>query len=287
MQIAYLILAHAHPQQLGHLTARLAAPGVRFYLHIDANTPADTFAAMQAAVAHCGAPATWITRQICRWGGFSLVDATLKLMDAALADNCDWLILLSGQDYPLQSNDAIKNRLAHSDSAGFIDLKNSESFDVRYRHEVFHFESLNGKPAGKLLQKLQRGLNRIGLRRPHPNPLKVIRAGSQWWILSAPACRWLLDFCATHPQVIAYFRRTLVPDEMFFQTLLWHSPFRDQLCTNALRRIEWETGAWSPRSFTEDDLPQLCAAPELFARKFAPDGKVAALLDAARDNPPC
>lgn len=287
MQIAYLILAHAHPQQLGHLTARLQAPDVRFYLHIDANTPPEAFSAIQAEVAHCGAQAAWIERRPCRWGGFSLVEATLRMMDAALADGCDWLVLLSGQDYPLQSNIVIAERLANAREAGFIDLRDPASFDVRYRHESFHFEWVNGKPAGKLLQKFQRGLNRLGLSRPLPAPLTEIRAGAQWWMLSAPACRWLLDFCATHPQVVRFFQRTLVPDEMFFQTLLWHSPFRDQLCHNPLRRIEWDAGAWSPRTFTEADIPALCAAPELFARKLAPDGKVVALLDAAQGSPPC
>lgn len=286
MQLAYLILAHAHPQQLGQLLARLAAPGVRFYVHVDANTPAATFSAMQATVPPC-TPVTWIERQPCRWGGFSLVKATLHLMQAALTDRCDWLILLSGQDYPLKPNSVIAERLAHSDKAGFIDLRAPDAFDVRYRYEAWHFETLNGKPLGKLLQKTQRGLNRIGLRRPLPAPLTEIRAGAQWWMLSAPACHWLLNYLTLHPHLVAFFYRTLVPDEMFFQTLLWHSPFREQLDTDPLRLIEWDTGAWSPHTFTEADIPRLRIAPELFARKFAPDGKVATLLDLTSNKPPC
>ncbi|SFN34700.1 Core-2/I-Branching enzyme [Formivibrio citricus] len=287
MKIAYLILAHAHPQQVGRLTERLSAPGVHVYIHVDANTPATTFSALQAEVARCPAPVSWVERQPCRWGGFSLVEATLRLMRAALADRCDWLILLSGQDYPLQPNAAIAKKLENSDRAGFIDLQEPGAFDVRYRHEAWHFETLNGKPLGKLLQKAQRGLNRIGLRRPLPEPLTEIRAGSQWWMLSSQASHWLLDFCDKHPRIIPFFYRTLVPDEMFFQTLLWHSPLREQLCPDPLRLIEWEPGSWSPRTFTEADLPQLLATPALFARKFAPDGRVAALLDAARDEPEC
>lgn len=284
MQIAYLILAHAQPQQIGRLTRRLAAPGVRFYLHIDANTPKDSFAAMQAEVARSCAPATWIERQPCRWGGFSLVDASLRLIEAALADDCDWLVLLSGQDYPLQSNADIAARLASCNHTGFIDLRDPASFNVRYRHEAYHLEKFNGKRVGKLLQKLQRGLNRCGLRRSLPAPLTEIRAGSQWWMLSAEAGRWLLDFCRSEPQVVAFFRRTLVPDEMFFQTLLWHSPLRDRLCADPLRLIEWQDGAWSPRTFSEADLPRLLAAPQLFARKFAPDGALTKAINIKKIN---
>ncbi|MDR3411106.1 MAG: beta-1,6-N-acetylglucosaminyltransferase [Formivibrio sp.] len=285
MKIAYLILAHAHPQQLGSLAARLAAPGVHLYLHIDANTPREIFSAMQTAVANTKLPATWIQRQPCRWGGFSLVDATLRLIRTALDDGCDWLILLSGQDYPLHPHTAITEKLTQSGAAGFIDMRNLTQFDVRYRYEAFHCERLNGNSAGRLLQKLQRTINHYGLRRRLPHPLREVHAGSQWWMLSAPACRWLLDFCAAYPQVVRFFRRTLVPDEMFFQTLLWHSAFVDQLVADPLRLIEWQDGAWSPRTFTEQDLAQLQASPALFARKFSPDGKVAALLDAIHDNP--
>lgn len=285
MQIAYLILAHAQPGQLGRLAVRLAAPGVRLYMHIDANTADEVHRHMRSAVAQAAVPVVWVERQPCRWGGFSLVEATLRMLRAALADGCDWLVLLSGQDYPLQTHETIVSRLA-SGPAGFIDLRNLGQFDVRYRYEAFHFEALNGKPADRLLQKLQRQLNRMGLCRPLPGPLEQVHAGSQWWMLGAPACRWLLEFCERHPGVMAFFRHTLVPDEMFFQTLLAHSPLAGALSHDPLRLIEWNEGAWSPRTFSENDLPALLASPALFARKFAPDGKVATLVDAARGIAP-
>ena len=287
MKIAYLILAHAHPRQLGRLAARLAGPGVHLYLHIDANTPPDIYRAMQDSVEQSNLPATWIARQPCRWGGFSLVEATLHLMRAALADGCDWLILLSGQDYPLQAHHVIASRLLRSGMAGFIDMRAQAQFDVRYRFESFHCERLNGKAADRWLQKLQRTLNHMGLRRHLPLPLQQVYAGSQWWMLSAPVCRWLLDFCEAYPRIIPFFRRTLVPDEMFFQTLLAHSAFASQLQADPLRLILWPEGAWSPRTMTEDDIPQLLASSALFARKFAPDGHVSTLLDQSRGITPC
>lgn len=287
MKIAYLILAHTHPLQLGRLAARLAGPGVQLYLHIDAHTAPDIYLAMQDAVAQSNVPATWIERQPCRWGGFSLVNATLRLMRAALDEGCDWLVLLSGQDYPLHAHHVIASRLAQSGMAGFIDMRAQAQFDVRYRFEAFHSERLNGTSAGRWLQKLQRALNHLGLRRRLPSPLQQVYAGSQWWMLSAPVCRWLLDFCDAYPRVIPFFRRTLVPDEMFFQTLLAQSAFASQLQPDPLRFILWPEGAWSPRTLTEEDLPQLLASSALFARKFAPDDHVSTLLDQSRGLAPC
>lgn len=272
MKIAYLILTHAHPQQLAQLVARLDVPGVRFFIHVDANTPEQDFAAMQAAAPQ----AQWAPRQPCRWGGFSLVAATLGLMEMALAEGCDWLVLLSGQDYPAKHPDRIAATLAASPYSAYLDLQTD--FDVRYRWQSWHFEALNGKLLGKLLQKFQRLGNKMGIRRAPPEPLKAIHAGSQWWMMSAPAARMLLDYLAQQPQIIRFFRRTLVPDEMFFQSVLMQIiPFRD--LAPALRQIEWEAGSWSPRAFTPADARRLVAGPALFARKFMPDGVAARAID--------
>ncbi|KAF0811409.1 hypothetical protein IGB42_04107 [Andreprevotia sp. IGB-42] len=280
MRIAYLILAHAHPAQLGRLVARLATPDTAFYLHIDANTPAQTFAAIGQAMP-AGAAVTFVERVPCRWGGFSLVAATLRLMRAALADGCDWLVLLSGQDYPLKSNTEIAARLLHGGRAGYIDSRSVAEFDVRYRWQAFHFEALNRSLFDRGVQKLQRLAGRLGVHRRLPMPLQAVRAGSQWWCLHADAGQAILAFVAAQPQLPDFFRKTLVPDEMFFQTMLAHTPFAEQVAHDALRHLEWADGAWSPRTFSADDLPALLASPALFARKFAADGVLADVLDAA------
>ncbi|WP_035059580.1 beta-1,6-N-acetylglucosaminyltransferase [Andreprevotia chitinilytica] len=280
MRIAYLILAHDHPAQLGRLVARLAAPGVAFYLHIDANSSAEKFAVIQRAMP-ANASVTFIERRPCRWGGFSLVAATLDLQRAALVAGCDWLILLSGQDWPLKSHDAIVARLMRDGVAGFIDQRGEADFDVRYRWQAFHFESFNRHPLNRILQKLQRGINGLGVKRVLPAPLIHTRAGSQWWCLRADAAQAVLDFIAAYPQVVAFFEKTLVPDEMFFQTVLAHTAFADRLSADPLRYLEWTAGAWSPKTFAETDLPQLLASDALFARKFAPDGQLVAHLDAS------
>ncbi|AOY00643.1 beta-1,6-N-acetylglucosaminyltransferase [Jeongeupia sp. USM3] len=278
MRLAYLILAHAAPAQLARLIGRLAAPGVRVYVHVDANTPADVFAEMQAL-----APAgtVFIARRPCRWGGFSLVDATLDLMRAARADGCDWLVLLSGADYPIKPHADIVARLEQGDVAGYLDLRSEAEFDVCYRWQAWHPESLNGRPAGRALQKLQRGLRRLGVRRRLPAPLAAVWAGSQWWCLRHDAADAVLNYCHEYPRTVAFFRCTLVPDEMFVQTVLMHTGLAGRLVRDPLRHLVWAPGAWSPATLTESDLPALLASDALFARKFAGDGVLTTQLDAA------
>ncbi|GHD67370.1 beta-1,6-N-acetylglucosaminyltransferase [Jeongeupia chitinilytica] len=279
MRLAYLILAHTAPAQLARLVGRLAAPGVRVYVHVDANTPADVFAAMQASVP---AGTVFIVRRPCRWGGFSLVAATLDLMRVACADGCDWQVLLSGADYPVRTHAEIVARLARNDDVdGYLDLRAESEFDVGYRWQAWHPETLNGRPAGRALQKLQRGLRHLGLRRRLPSPLTAVWAGSQWWCLTGAAADAVLRFCDEYPKVVDFFRATLVPDEMFIQTVLMHAGLADRLVRDPLRHLVWTPGAWSPATLSDADLPALLASDALFARKFAADGTLTAQLDAA------
>lgn len=270
-RIAYFILAHTQAEQLARLVAQLNTPDARFYIHIDANTPPDVFAAMQAATPAAQANIRWIARQPCRWGGFSLVDASLRLIKTALKDGFDWGVLLSGQDYPIHSNEYLNHFLANSNHAGFIDIKRPSEFDIAYRYRAWHFESLNGKKSGKALQKIQRLANACGIQRKLPPPISQIYAGSQWWMLSQQTCQATLEFIEKNPAVIQFFQHTLVPDEMFFQTVLMHTDVAPQLCHNAMRYLEWETGAWSPKTFEVQQIASLQQRPELFARKFSSD----------------
>ncbi|QLG87207.1 hypothetical protein HQ393_02500 [Chitinibacter bivalviorum] len=276
ISLAYLILAHAHPKQIGRLVQRLHADHVRFYLHIDANTPNEVYQAIEAAMP-AQANVTFIQRRACRWGGFSLVAASLDLLRAAQVDGFDWAILLSGQDYPLKSNSFIADYLANTSAKGFIESK--PDFDVRYRYQAWHWERINGKPLGKLVQKIQRGLNACGLRRTLPAPITQVCAGSQWWMLSQEAVAEIFAILDQHPKIEAFFSQTLVPDEMFFQTILHHSPIASQISWQSLRYLEWQAGAWSPRTFEKQDLDLLQQRTELFARKFAADGELTQMLD--------
>jgi hypothetical protein len=272
MRIGYLILCHAHPAQLGRLCQQISEEHTRLYIHIDANTSEHEFNAMKAATP---TDAHFIDRQRCRWGGFSLVSASLALIMAALKDDCDYMVLLSAQDFPIKSQQEIVNQL--QGTTGFIEFRRQPdpAFDIRYRYQSYHPEWLKGSLAGKLLQKIQRPINQLGLfKRSLPAPLSTIYSGSQWWCLSKRACEALIYFCEQNPSVIAFFRQTLVPDEMFVQTILMHTPLKDELINDSQHYLEWEAGAWSPRTFERSDIERLLANPALFARKFAIDGQV-------------
>ncbi|RQP16427.1 MAG: glycosyl transferase, partial [Parapedobacter sp.] len=61
------------------------------------------------------------------------------------------------------------------------------------------------------------------------------------------------------------------PDEFFFQTMLYNSPYRENIINDNLRYINWNGGKSSPKILTTEDLTVLKASRKFFARKFNAD----------------
>jgi hypothetical protein len=88
-------------------------------------------------------------------------------------------------------------------------------------------------------------------------------------MMPADCARYVKRFCRENPDFVTFFRRVRVPDEIFFQTLVMNSPFRDRI-TDPLRYIAWDGDSDNPRILTMADLDALMASSSLFARKFDP-----------------
>ena len=95
MQKNYLILAHKNPQQLARMIKTLDDGNSKFFIHLDAKTPIEPFTA-QLQDEHI----IFIPERVrCIWGDFSIVLATIHLMEAAAkAQSKGFFILMSGQD---------------------------------------------------------------------------------------------------------------------------------------------------------------------------------------------
>ena len=86
----------------------------------------------------------------------------------------------------------------------------------------------------------------------------------------------MVEFTARHPDVVRFFEKVYVPDEMFFQTVL--VPRSTRLQNDDLHYIDW---ARKGKVLLASDLPALRAAPQLFARKLdrRVDAELADLID--------
>lgn len=277
MRIDYLIRAHTAPEQLARLVGRLNESDVRFYVHVNQLTDEETFAAMQAGLAG-RENVVWVPRVKCYWGGFSLLRATLVGIESILAsgDLPDHAVLLSGQDYPLRPPTEIERYFAARNGRNLLN----------------HFRLPAPEWAGE-----GGGLNR--LRYPHferaryktrllrlPVPRRLPEGlepygGMAFWALTGETLAWLMRFLGERPEVLRFFRRTKMPDELFFQTVLLSS-LAETVDNELLHYLDWSSGSAHPATLTVADLPKLRASGRLFARKFdaSVDSEILDLLDA-------
>lgn len=95
------------------------------------------------------------------------------------------------------------------------------------------------------------------------------KKGRNWISITENAVKYLLQYKEI---VLNRMKYTLCADEIFIQTILWNSPFRERMhCTNnantgSMREIDWEHG--SPYIWQDHDYQTLINSNKIFARKF-------------------
>lgn len=284
MKIAYLILAHNNPGHLRRLIGALREDWTDFYVHIDRKAPTGMFDALGAE------PRThFIAERVSAcWGGYSLVQATLNLMAAAMAEASapDRLVLLSGADYPIRSNRRIRDFFEGSatEHIGMMKMPSPDGRKPLARLETLYFEAARGAymPTRVLFTQTNRLLEGRYKRNYRP-VLGDIQpyAGSQWWALTREAARYILDdFIPSHPRLVRFYKRSLIPDEMFFHTILGNSPFHGNVARN-LTYADWSKGlSRNPAPITAAHLDRFAdpgfalddvegRGPCFFVRKFS------------------
>ena len=118
------------------------------------------------------------------------------------------------------------------------------------------------------VQKINIALQKIiGIRRKYPFELKK---GCNWVSVTDDFVRYLLT---KKRQILQTFNHTFCSDEIFLQTVLWNSPYRNDIYDvndeygSCLRYIDWKRG--KPYTFTMNDyakLMGLLVCQEIFFR---------------------
>ena len=225
MKIAYLLLAHAKPVQLGQLVSSLASEASFFFIHIDRKSDLCEFANATAPVERV----TYLRDRIdVKWGGFSMVEATLCLMRLASSrERHDYYILLSESDYPIRSNQALSDKLSVGDYQ-YIDYSPLPYLE----HDIFisrleYFGIPFKNPRSRIRAIITHNLLTKLPKRNYEKALGGVRpyGGSQWWALTHDCVTFILDYAKSHRRFVNFFKRSITPDEIFFHTIISASPF--------------------------------------------------------------
>ena len=307
MQKNYLILAHKNPLQLGRMIERLDDGASKFFIHLDAKTPIEPFAACLE-----GAHIRFIDkRERCVWGDFSIVQATIHLMEAASKEQ-GLFILMSGQDYPIQSQGYINDFLERNKEFDFIEIEPLEEKwkPKMVKDKLEHYHILHSEERGNsncyapfahcsvfqkvrtLIHLLKGRLSRKNFRLLCSLPKRVAPferqyAGSQFWAFSERTFYAVLNYIREHKAALeGYYKYTSSSDEIYFHSVLMNLVAKDS--TIKLKDpITYVNYFRKNNVFITEDFEKLSSAKgKLFARKFDTDIDIEILnkLDSYQEN---
>jgi hypothetical protein len=103
---------------------------------------------------------------------------------------------------------------------------------------------------------------------PRKLPSLQFYAGSHWFSLTPVAVKYLLEFDKNDRFLKKFYKRVLLPDESYFQTVLLNSPIASRVVNDNLRYVIFPLRAKNPVFITENEFDGLTNTTALFARKF-------------------
>jgi len=265
---AWLVLAHAGPDQLRHLLARLLPPDSPDFavVHLDAKSPLwrktrGRFLADLPNVTVVERPA------VVRWAHPSQLAATRLLLDEALRRPFTHAHLVSGADWPLVSRSAMVADLAEAIPRDCLIEAEPETQAWRMERISLNVRWLRPDPANPLAVRWEWLLRRLSQRLPprRARPWGPWHKGSQWWSLPRDACERVAAELA-RGFARGTFRFTQCADEHAVQTIVAHY-FPERLGPPR-RHIEW-TADWSPRILGSADWARAPASGAWLTRKLS------------------
>ena len=261
MKIAHLILAHKNPEQLQRLLNALDHPAFDFYLHIDGKSDAAPFIPLTER------KNVFIIKERAKvyWAGYGTIQATLNGFAEILPKGYDYINVISAQDFPLQSPATIYQYIHDRYGKEFITCESVEHEWKEAAHRVKQYHLINWRIPGKF--RLQMLLNKFLPERKFPLDYTIV-GRANWFTITSPAAAYILRFLKENPRVIRFFKYCWGADEFIFSTILYNSPFHDNILDN-LVYVDW-TGQTKghPRILGIQDLEPLKNSGKLFARKF-------------------
>ncbi len=267
-KIAILLMCHTLPKQINDFIAEFQEEDYDFYIHIDKKASIQDDITKNDNVFFIDD----INRVNVQWGGYSQVEASLSLLKTAFNnDKYLYYWLCSGQDYPIKSTAEITSVLKKSDCNYIHVIKDNTKYqkrvDINYPSWMIG-RSLPQKILKTLYIYVTGGRTETLPLFKKRRPKEVnVQFGSSWWCLNEPTVQWLLQYIKCNPEFIQFFKRTLCPDESFYQTLVMTSPYRDYVKDN-LVYVDWSENNNSPKTLTREDWPLLQKSGKLIARKI-------------------
>ncbi len=269
---AYLIIAHKADLTFHTLLKMLDDKRNDIFIHMDKKTSKYDINEITALIKQSNV--YHVDRLNVTWGGYSQINVELSLLSAATKERkYAYYHLLSGEDMPIKSQDYIHDFFEKHSGEEFVQFEDNMNADrLRYYHwfreKVQRKKFSFYKPLYRLSLGIQKHL--LGVNRIHDCGIRF-KKGANWFSITDDLARFV---CDKRAWIEKCFKNTDCCDEIFLQTLVHNSPFKQQLHHEQydnflgahMRLIDWKRGG--PYIFRKQDFEEIKASKMLWARKF-------------------
>lgn len=273
-KIAYILLCHKNPAAIVQQARQLTAVGDYISIHFDGSAPRKDYDFIRDQLEGNPNVAFAARRIKCGWGEWSLVQATLNAIEAAVTafPRATHFYMISGDCASIKSAEYAHEFLSLHDK-DFI-----ESFDFfesdwiktgMKGDRLFYRHFVNERAHKYWFYKLYDWQKALGLKRRIPADLQMM-IGSQWWCLRRTSIEKILAFTRKRRDVVQFFRTTWIPDETYFQTLIRHLVPEKEIEARTLTFLMFSDYGM-PVNFYNDHYDMLLGQDYLFARKISPE----------------
>ena len=295
--ILFLIQSHRNPAQIGRLVRvlREGCPAASIVISHDYRSPP-----LDPAIFR-GDPHVYLTQGQGGRGDFLILDGYLSALRFIrdMGIDYEWLINLSGSDYPVSSLRGFAEELQSTRTDGFLHHFDVLKEDPRemapmywppgHGRSRYYFQYSKFKDDLGTVERAALALPRIAMERysatyrlntaygflfgkaaartPFSESFRCY-AGSYWHIVRRRCCDYLVDFSEARADIVGYFRHVLIPDESFIQTVLVNNPAFHFVNDNRRYYDMHGSRHGHPKVLTEAEMPKFGSGAYFFARKI-------------------
>jgi len=285
MKIVYIILAHTNFKQSMRLFNRLNNEDASFVFHISKTCERHYYQKIYSAL-HNQPNCYFSKRAVVRWGDFGVIQGTLNAIDTICENHLDYdyAILLSGQSYPLKSHYVICQTLKKYQGNQLCEviLPSEIKKDWSHRIETYHFwlgnrrfwyphRGRRSKFAASFIDFLISPF--IPKKRSLPEGY-ILYKGSLWWMLTKDCIDFIYQYNQTEigKKLKKFLKTTRHSGEIYFQTVLMNSSYKESIVNKDLRYILWLDANYRvrghPETLTIENFKDIASSESLFGRKF-------------------
>lgn len=273
MKHAYMIMAHCRPDLLQLLVDALDDERNDIYIHIDIKAGKEKW----NVSAKC-ASIFFVERMNVIWGNYTQVECEYRLLKSAYKNGpYSYYHLMTGVTFPLKNQNELHAFFNEHEGIEFIGFDNKQDFSSRIKYK--HFCINHGKRIGKIGRLMYKIENVyfmfqkiLGIDLSRKYQLEC-RKGFTYWSITEDLVEYILKKESMVRDMLKY---SISGDEIFVQTLVYNSNFRDRVyCmddeyNSCLRVTPWENTLPNrgEHSFILEDLDFLLDCGKFYALKF-------------------